>query len=89
MTKGTMTREQAIAECGSGIVEMLDKENCDFTNRLQTDGDDRVEFSASIRLPKDHEYYSLIAYYYQESEDLQGVNDLSDLDWKVAGYELA
>lgn len=87
MTRGNLTREQAIALVGPKFVDKLDREGCDYTGRVQTDGDDRVEFAASVRLPEDHDYYTLTAYYYQNPADLQGVEDLSDLPWEIAGYE--
>lgn len=88
-TKGTLTREQAIQAVGAELVEKLDSVNCDFTGRQQTDGDDTVEFSASIQVPEnDERYTTLIAYYYQPSQDIEDVEDLSNLRWTVAGYEL-
>ena len=88
-TKGKLTREQVVAMVGSEAVDKVDAENCDFTNRLQTDGDNRVEFSSSV-LCEDKEGYesTLIAYYYQDDDDLVGVEDLSDLTWTIAGYEV-
>jgi hypothetical protein len=85
MTKGTMTREQAIQAMGAELVNMLDSVNCAPTGRLQTDGDDRVEYSASI---SDNGDAVLTAYYYQSAADLEGVEDLSDLEWTIAGYDL-
>lgn len=88
-TKGNLTREQAISAVGTAAVDKVDRENCDFTNRLQTDGDDRVEFSASV-FCEDVDGYecSLRAYYYQDADDLVGVEDLSDLEWDISGYEI-
>lgn len=88
MQHAKMTREQAIAACGSEVVKKLDSENCDYTGRLQTDGDTSVEFSASVKLPNEHEYSYLVAYYYQSKEALESMEDLSSLDWTIAGYEL-
>lgn len=89
-TKGTMTREQAIQAVGVELVDKLDAANCDFTGRVQTDGDDSVEFAASVETC-DEEYgrMTLTAYYYQSPQALEGVEDLSSLNWTVAGYELA
>jgi hypothetical protein len=92
MRKGKLTREQAIEIAGIEVVEKLDNENCDFTNRVQCDGDTAVEFSASVHYT-DPEFVgenntTLIAYYYQEEEDLDGIEDLSDLGWEIAGYEV-
>ena len=88
-TKGNLTREQAIQAVGSELVNKLDGINCEPTNRLQTDGDESVEFSASVETGNE-EYgrMTLTAYYYQSPKDLDGVEDLSNLEWTVAGYEL-
>jgi hypothetical protein len=89
MTKGQLTREQAIKQAGLKNVVRLDYENCEYTGRVQTDGDDSVEFSASILFRDDDDLQcTLIAYYYQQDEDLEGVEDLSMLDWEIEGYEI-
>lgn len=88
---GNMTREQAIEAVGLQLVERLDSEDCDFTGRLQTDGDDSIEFSASIALPEDREdfYTHLFAFYYQSPEAIEAAGeDLSNCDWKISGYEI-
>lgn len=88
-SKGTLTREQAIQAIGIGLVEKLDSVNCEPTGRLQTDGDDSVEYSASVETGNDeYGHMTLTAYYYQSPADLAGVEDLSNLQWTVAGYEL-
>lgn len=86
-TKGTLTREQAIQSVGVELVGKLDAANCDFTGRVQTDGDDSVEFAASVATGGD-EHETLTAYYYQSPQDLEGVEDLGNLQWTAAGYEL-
>ena len=48
-TKGEMNREQAVAMVGEVAVDKVERENCDFTNRVQCDGDTRTEFAASVR----------------------------------------
>ncbi len=89
MTKGNLTRAQAINEAGEKAVENLDEENFDFTGRVQTDGDDSVEFSASVLYTdSEGEQGTLIAYYYQAQDELDGVEDLSMLDWEIEGYEV-
>lgn len=88
-TKGTLTREQAIQAVGAALVDKLDAASCDYTGRVQTDGDDSVEFSASVSTgDEEHGRMTLTAYYYQSPSDLEGVQDLSDLKWTVSGYEL-
>jgi hypothetical protein len=85
-----MTREQVIAIFGTALVVELDKENCDFTGRLQTDGDTSVEFSANLRgtAADDGEERTLTAYYYQDKKAIAYVDDLDQLDWNIEGYEV-
>ena len=88
MRKGNLTREQAIQEAGLEIVEKLEHENCDFSGSLQTDGDDAVEFTASIAFTNsDGDDCHLVAYYYQMPEDLKE-RELDELDWEIEGYEI-
>jgi hypothetical protein len=90
MRKGKLTRDEAIEIAGIDAVEKLDSKNCDFTNRVQTDGDTAVEFSAAVGY-YDRQYECdgmLIAYYYQEQDELDKVEDLSLLDWIIEGYEV-
>lgn len=88
MRKGKLTRELAIQEAGLGVVEKLEHENCDFSGRLQTDGDDAVEFTASIAfVNSDGDNCHLVAYYYQMAEDVNE-RELDQLDWKIEGYEI-
>lgn len=86
MKKGDLTRNQAINICGIDAVNRLDSINCDFTNRAQTDGDNAVEFSASINCTDNNG--TLIAYYYQDQDDIDNTDDLGSLDWEINGYEV-
>ena len=89
MRKGNLTREQAIEMVGLELVEKVESMNCDFTNRIQTDGDTAVEFSAGINfIDKDGYRRTLTAYYYQDPRDLDATDDLGSLDWEVSGYEI-
>ncbi len=90
MTHGKLNREQAIEIMGAELVIKLDSENCDYTNRAQTDGDDSVEFSASLKgiAKGDTERRTLIAYYYQSLEAVQENEGLGNLDWEISGYEI-
>jgi hypothetical protein len=89
MRKGNLTREQVIKIVGKKLVEELEKENCDFTNRLQTDGDESVEFSASIKfIDNEGSPRWLTVYYYQNPEDLEECDDLGCLNWEIEGYEI-
>ena len=88
MRRGNLTREQAIQAVGLEIVEKVEHENCDFSGSLQTDGDEAVEFTASIAFKNsDGDDCHLVAYYYQMAEDLKA-RELDDLDWEIEGYEI-
>jgi len=90
MKYGTVTREQAIAVFGEELVNRLDSENCDFTNRVQTDGDTTIEFSATLRglAADDGQERTLTAYYYQDADMVREAEDLGSLDWVIDGYEI-
>jgi len=88
MRKGTMSRDQAIEAVGIKAVEAVENENCDFTNRVQTDGDTGVEFSACASI-EHNDYNHIIAYYYIEQDDLDAAESLDDLSWSIEGYELS
>jgi hypothetical protein len=87
-TMGNLTRDEVISRVGLATVSALDAENCDFTNRVQTDGDTRVEFSASVDAVSDDEDVKLVAYYYQEQADVDACQELDQLDWAIQGYEI-
>jgi hypothetical protein len=88
-SKGNLTREQAVAIVGEAAVAKVDGENCDFTSRVQCDGDTRTEFSASVRCEdKDGTKCTLVAYYYQEQDAVDAVESLDQLDWGIEGYEV-
>jgi len=91
MYKGTMTRDEAIKVAGIETVEAVDATDCDYTNRVLDGtccaGD--VEFSADVQFIDDDGWTrNLIAYYYQDDDDVRGCEDLSDLDWAISGYEI-
>jgi hypothetical protein len=88
MRHGKLTRDQAIVEASKEVVEALDRENCDFSGRVQTDGDQSVEFTASINYTDaEGERRTLVAYYYQMQDALDKVEELDQLDWEIEGYE--
>ena len=88
-TKGEMNREQAVAMVGEVAVDKVERENCDFTNRVQCDGDTRTEFAASVRCEdREGNYVTLVAYYYQEQADVYAVENLDELNWEISGYEV-
>lgn len=89
MKHGKMTREQAADIVGSSAIEQLDGIGCDFTGRVQTDGDTTVEFSASIKCRNiDGDEVTLTAFYYQDVESVRDCEDLANLRWEVHGYEI-
>ena len=93
MYKGNLTREQAVEIVGESLVDSLDKENCDFTNRVgfngSTQGDGEVEFAASvIGQDKSGDEVTVVAYYYQDAEAVDATDDLGSLDWKIEGYKV-
>jgi hypothetical protein len=89
-TKGKLTREQAVAIVGEAAVAKVERENCEFTNRLQCDGDSRTEFAASVRCEdNDGAECTLVAYYYQEQSAVDAAEGLDQLHWTVEGYEVA
>jgi hypothetical protein len=89
MKHGKMTREQAIETVGAELVSKLDSVNCEPTGRLQCDGDDTTEYTASI---KTADGGTLIAYYYTTPEQEQAISDAdgdgSAIDWEIHGYEI-
>ena len=90
MKKGNLTREAAIALVGEDAVKAVESQNCDYTNRVQTDGDDSVEFSAGVRARnKDGDQVTLLAYYYQDQAAVDAAEQLDELDWEIEGYEIA
>lgn len=89
-TKSNLTREQAVAQVGETAVIYAESANCEPTGRLQTDGDDRVEFSASVRCEDaSGDDVVLTVYYYptQEQLDIAG-DDLGNVKWVIDGYEV-
>ena len=90
MRKGQVSKEQAIAIVGVEAVNAVARENCDFTGRIMDMADDGVEFSASVSAAnKDGEDCTLTAYYYPTQGELDGAgDDLSNVNWEIAGYEV-
>ena len=88
MRKGSMSRYEAMQAVGRIAVEAVEAENCEFTNRVQTDGDTAVEFSASVAAIDADGDCILTAYYYQDPDILNEVDDFGDLDWQIEGYEI-
>lgn len=81
-TKGNLTREQAVAQVGEEAVAQVERENCDFTNRVRDNG--WVEFSASVTVGDK----TLVTYYYQTQEAIDAAGELDQLDWEIEGFEV-
>lgn len=97
MTKGNLTREEAVAAVGKDAVSKVESKNCEPTNRVGYNGacqnNDLCEWSASVSCEdKDGNKCTLVAYYYTTNEEDQAMADAggdgSVIDWKVAGYEI-
>lgn len=93
MRKGNLTREEAVAIVGEAAVAKVDAADCDFTNRVgyngACQGDEEVEFDASVACEDaDGVDVSLVAYYYQDAEDVEASEGLDTLDWVIYGYEI-
>lgn len=88
-TQGNLTREQAVTIVGAAALAKVNALNCEFTGRLQCDGDTRDEFAASVRCEDiDGDECTLTAYYYQEADDVAAVESLDQLGWEVQGYAI-
>ena len=83
-----MDRSEAVLYYGEDVIEELDNTIAEPTSRLTagTTDDGLTEYAAFILCGDD----VVIAYYYQDNDDIYGsnaVDDLEDLDWVVDHYE--
>ena len=89
MRHGKLSREEAINLAGSEAVKKVEALSCQPTSRCQTDGDNDIEYSASVSLPDGD---TLVAYYYMDGdwyEALPDDVDAEDLcDWEIHGFEI-
>ena len=88
-TKGSLSRDEAIAIVGRNTVEAVGHVKRQFTGtELNEEG--LVEFVASIdAVDVDGRSVTVCAYYYQSMDAIRGSEDaLADLDWKISGYEV-
>jgi hypothetical protein len=89
MKHGNLSREEAIELAGIENVMAVEKMNCEPTSRCQTDGDNDIEYTASMRLPNGD---TLVAYYYMDGDwrdSLPEDVDADDLwDWEIHGWEI-
>ena len=97
MTKGNLTREQAVAIIGEAVVDAAERKNCEPTGRVGYNGacqsDDLCEWSASASgADKDGTACSVVVYYYTTNEDDETMaandGDGSAIDWEISGYEV-
>ena len=91
MEKGNLTRQDAINQAGLAAVEKVEHQCCEPTNRVgyngAIQGDDLIEWSASVQI--DDTACTLTAYYYTTQDELDAAgDDLSNVDWTIAGYEI-
>ena len=81
-----MKRIEAIKKAGMKAVETVESKNVDFTNRV-TDGTQLqgyTEFSSSVDFTDEDGEATLIMYVYIDNDDLDGVENLDELDWESA-----
>ena len=89
MKKGTLSREEAIELAGIGAVKKVELLNCEPTSRAQTDGDNDIEYAASIKLDSGDiltAYYYMDGDWYESLEDSERAEEL--YDWEINGYEI-
>ena len=83
----TLNRLQAIAIVGEKSVSAVENLPCDFTRRVTNDG--TTEFSASTwAKDQDGDDVRIIAYYFQDSTDVSVCENLDELNWEIAYYEV-
>jgi hypothetical protein len=92
-TEYEVSRNEAIKRLGLKAVEAVEKENCEPTNRVQDDNDTTIEYAASVVRMIDGHQVVLTAYYYPDESEFYGadgepIEDLGNIDWKIARYEI-
>ena len=89
MRHGKLNRDEAIEIVGIEAVLRLEKVSCEPTNRVQCDGDEAVEYAASVDCGDDT---VLTAYYYTTKEEEQAIADAdgdgSVIEWHIHGFEI-
>jgi len=90
-----MNRNEAIAELienglskrkAKKLVNQVEKMDCDFTSRLmQSHESHLVEFSATAT---EDGSTGVVAYYYQNKDEVNNTEDLGNLDWKIDHYDV-
>lgn len=91
------TRDQAIALVGLDAIEEVDAENCELTNRVgyrgAAYGEPLTERAAYVHcVDQAGNKCTLTAYYYATNEEDRAISepdaDGSEIDWKIAEYEV-
>jgi hypothetical protein len=80
-----LNRKQAVDMCGEETVAQVDRERCDFTNRLMPDNSGSVELAAYVTLDDGSH---LAAYYYQDEDEINECEDMGRLDWVIDHYAI-
>lgn len=84
-----MERNELVNRFGEEIVNKLDNEGCDFTNRVLPEGNEYTEFTANVKTQnEDGIPVTLTAYYYQKTADVDAVENLDELNWEIDHYEV-
>ena len=86
MKMNKLNRDQAVTEVGLKFVEQVESAPCDFSIRVTNDGS--VEFCATVKAGVDEDGFSrtITAVYFQDADAVDGVEDISDLQWVVDHY---
>ena len=82
MRKGHLNADHILSQYGAARLNELCAMNCEPTNRVMDNGE--VEFSASVK----HDDDTITVYYYQDAADVQGCENLDELDWYVNGFAI-
>lgn len=86
MSGKLISRDDAIQIFGTDVIRELDSIDCDCTNNVH---DSTHEFHAYLKaLDKDGIERQVIAVYFQSKDDVEKVEYLDQLDWKIAGYNI-
>jgi hypothetical protein len=94
MRKGNLTRAEAVAIVGEAAVARAEAANCEPTNRVgyngSIQGEDLIEWSGSASAEDtDGTACTVTAYYYTTQDEIDAAgDDLSNVDWNIAGYEV-
>jgi len=97
MTKGNLSREQAVEIVGEAAVDAVERKNCEPTGRVgyngACQGNEECEWSASVACNDgDGLDVTLTAYYYTTNEQDQLMaecdGDGSVIDWEINGFSI-